>query len=145
MGDMKNAYELTRQLHRLRPDDQRVKDNLEFLTHEVKNNKHKDNKLDVSEKFKMEETEKYRKLCRGESNGVPKLHEKHLKCWYKRTHPILMLKPQKVERLWTSPDIRLFRDILREEETERLKQLALPLLRRAKVLLSVKKKSAESD
>lgn len=49
-------------------------------------------------------------------------------CWYRRSEPVLVLKPQKMERAWLSPEIFLLRDILTDKEVELIKQHAYPLV-----------------
>lgn len=49
-------------------------------------------------------------------------------CWYKTSHPLLVLKPAKMERVHVNPDIFLFRKVLNIKEVQRIKELALPVV-----------------
>lgn len=49
-------------------------------------------------------------------------------CWYKTNDPILILKPQKVERIWANPEIFQFRDILTDHQVELIKEHAYPIV-----------------
>lgn len=51
-----------------------------------------------------------------------------LVCWYKTSHPLLVLKPVKVERVHVNPDISLYRKVLSENEVQRIKEIALPMV-----------------
>ena len=51
-----------------------------------------------------------------------------MKCWYKQNNPVLMLKPQKVERIWANPEIFHFHDILTDEQVELIKEHATPIV-----------------
>eukprot|EP00795_Rhopilema_esculentum_P013260 gene13260-4092_t len=64
---------------------------------------------------------------------VPKRHKRKLVCWCDSWHPRLKLKPAKVERVYVNPDVLLFRAVLSDNEVQRIKELALPMLNRATV------------
>jgi len=47
-------------------------------------------------------------------------------CWFYNDSPRLKLKPAKFERVFVKPEIFIFHDILREEEMNKIKELAAP-------------------
>jgi len=74
-----------------------------------------------------------KRLCRGETKPIARELKRKLLCWYKRSHPLLVLKPARIEKVHINPDIFLFRHVLNEKEVQRIKELALPVLNRATV------------
>jgi len=47
---------------------------------------------------------------------------------------MLLLKPQKVERVWVTPEIFLFHDIVLEKQSKWIKETAYPILERAVII-----------
>lgn len=57
--------------------------------------------------------------------------DKHLlKCFYTTSgdHPLLLLAPAKVEEYFLSPYIRLYHDIISDNEIEIVKQISTPMV-----------------
>ena len=59
----------------------------------------------------------------------PKRHLKKLSCWYKKSHPLLVLSPAKIEQVYVYPEMYLYRNVLSDKELQRIKDLALPMVR----------------
>jgi prolyl 4-hydroxylase len=60
--------------------------------------------------------------------------EKSLKCWYShQDSPWLLLQPVKVEQLNQNPYIVMFHHLLTDRESDEVREMAAPLLQRAKV------------
>ncbi|XP_020626384.1 prolyl 4-hydroxylase subunit alpha-1-like [Orbicella faveolata] len=74
----------------------------------------------------------YERLCRGESNRSQSELDK-LTCYYYNKHPLLAIKPVKIEIASLNPHIYLLHDIIRDEDIEFIKDLAAPRLERATV------------
>lgn len=75
----------------------------------------------------------YEKLCRGEKVKMI-FQKKPLHCRYTDSgHPYMILQPAKLEVLHERPYIAQFRDIMTDEETKTLIELATPKLKRATV------------
>jgi len=141
-GDIKKALAMTEILVTLKPDDGRIANNLDYFRDQFQllDDQKAEEVVEKSEKKEFgtqeerEETlRKYRKLCRGEARNVTRSEERKMKCWYRTKHPLLKLKPQKVERLWVTPEILLFHDLIREDQSEWIKKTAHPMLRRATI------------
>jgi len=158
IGNIVASYNYTLELLKIEPEHTRIQENLELLAGLIKENNITEDKIqqddDEIEKREEEienefpfyytanENEGYRylrekaranKLCRGETEPVPRKYRKYLICWLKQDHPRLILKPAKVERLYPRPEILMFRDVIRDTEIEAMKTLADPLLQRATV------------
>jgi len=87
---------------------------------------------DDLERFKKERV-RAMELCRGETDPIPHKYDYKLVCWYKTDHPMLAIKPAKVERIYPDPEFLLFRGAVHDYEIDRIKQLANPILSRATV------------
>lgn len=74
----------------------------------------------------------YERLCRGESNRSQAELDK-LTCYYYNRHPLLVIKPVKIELASLNPHIYLLHDIIRDDDIEFIKDLAAPRLQRATV------------
>lgn len=92
-----------------------------------------------STKFKMleddnEDYRKYQALCRGEKKRTPK-EEAPLKCYLRtnNNHPLLYLSPIKVEVQNINPYISIIHNLMSEKEADTIRELAAPLLTRARV------------
>lgn len=132
VGDVVKAFRLTEQLIKLRPNDQRIRENLGYFHTEMKNltsNPIKEEVLAMDDRAVM--MRNYEKLCRGETRTLSKKEQRHLKCWYRNQKPILYLKPQKVERVWVNPEVYVFRDIIDDRQVNWIKETAYPRLKRA--------------
>lgn len=151
-GDTKLAYKLTAELATLRPNDERIKDNLAYFDGELSNQEFgQDDSLEEVDRSLKElnvpfhsldfvpSTEReitmdnYEKLCRGESRSLSKREQSKLKCWFRKRHPLLRIKPQKVERLWVKPEILLFHDFVNKRQSKWIKDTAHPILKRATI------------
>ncbi|EDO30483.1 predicted protein, partial [Nematostella vectensis] len=66
----------------------------------------------------------YERLCRGQPNKVR--IPKQLRCYYKSSHPLLRLKPAKIEVLDPDRQILLLRDVINESQMQFIKELAAP-------------------
>jgi prolyl 4-hydroxylase len=75
----------------------------------------------------------YQALCRGETLRSPK-EEKNLRCYItNRGDPFLILQPVKVEVFNENPYVMMFHNLMSENEMKIYKELAIPLLTRARV------------
>lgn len=91
-----------------------------------------------STKFKMleddnEDYRKYQALCRGEKRRTP-AQEAPLKCYLRtNNHPLLYLSPIKVEVQNIKPYISIIHNLMSVKEADQIRELAAPLLTRARV------------
>lgn len=91
-----------------------------------------------STKFKMleddnEDYRKYQALCRGEKRRTP-AQEKNLKCYLRHNnHPLLYLQPIRLEVQNESPFISVIHNLMTPREAEMVRELAAPMLTRARV------------
>lgn len=53
---------------------------------------------------------------------------KKMKCWYKNSKPTLVLKPQKIERVWADPEIFMLRGAITDKQIEQVKEAAYPIV-----------------
>ena len=51
-----------------------------------------------------------------------------MKCWLKTDNPMLILKPQKIERIWANPEIFMLRGIMEDSYIEKIKEQAYPMV-----------------
>ena len=51
---------------------------------------------------------------------------KKLVCWYKNDDPVLIIAPQKTERLSVLPEVLRFHEILTEYQTQKIIEVAVP-------------------
>ena len=143
VGSIEEAFEATSELATLRPNDTRISENLRFFTAYIKKHGplvgHMKRGEGVFDGDLSSPTErdtmmlKYNRLCRGESRKVTPGETSKLKCWYRFDNPLLRLKPQKVERLWVTPEIFMFHDIVTDAQAQWIKETAYPLLQRATI------------
>uniref|UniRef100_A0A665V3R1 Prolyl 4-hydroxylase subunit alpha-1 n=1 Tax=Echeneis naucrates TaxID=173247 RepID=A0A665V3R1_ECHNA len=86
-------------------------------------------------KHQIPERTKYQMLCRGEGIRMTPRRQSRLFCRYydNNHHPMYVLAPVKQQDEWDRPYIVRYLDIISDKETERVKQLAKPRLRRATV------------
>ncbi|CAG2117367.1 unnamed protein product, partial [Medioppia subpectinata] len=93
---------------------------------------HKTTKIKIVE-GESDDYYKYQQLCRGETLKTPQ-EEKHLRCYVTdRGHPLLVLQPIRVEVLNENPSIVMFHNLMTDYEIELYKELATPMLTRARV------------
>ena len=53
---------------------------------------------------------------------------RRMKCWLKTDNPMLILKPQKIERIWANPEIFMLRGIMEDSYIEKIKEQAYPMV-----------------
>ncbi|KAJ7393582.1 hypothetical protein OS493_006567 [Desmophyllum pertusum] len=87
---------------------------------------------ETEHKPKLKFISHYERLCRGESNKSQAELSK-LTCYYHNKHPLLVIKPAKIEIASLKPNIYLLHDIIRDADIEFIKNLAAPRLQRATV------------
>lgn len=91
-----------------------------------------------STKFKMldddnEDYRKYQALCRGEKKRAPK-EEAPLRCYLRHNnHPLLYLQPIRLEVQNIFPFISIIHNLMTEKEADTIRELAAPMLTRARV------------
>ncbi|KAJ8013936.1 hypothetical protein DPEC_G00035020 [Dallia pectoralis] len=156
-GELGRALEATKKLLRLDPEHQRANGNLKYFEFQLikqrkaeedkkAQDKGKDKKRskrepsDASKKRKTfrepaPERKMYEMLCRGEGIKMTPRKQSRLFCRYynNHNHPSFLLKPAKQEDEWEHPHIIRYHDIISHSEIERIKQLAMPRLRRATI------------
>ncbi|XP_054167390.1 prolyl 4-hydroxylase subunit alpha-1-like [Oppia nitens] len=97
-----------------------------------------ENRIKGATKLKIVEGESddyhnYQALCRGENLKTAK-EEKNLKCYLtNKGNPLLILQPIKVEVFNENPLVVMFHDLMTEYEMQTYKDLAIPMLTRARV------------
>ncbi|XP_048579532.1 prolyl 4-hydroxylase subunit alpha-2 [Nematostella vectensis] len=152
-GDGRKALNHTLELIKIDPENTRAKNNLAFFTQEMKRDESKFTKKeeekknvpsykwmksrlsqDVFENFNWHvERDIYKRLCRGEKLPTSPQTPRRLMCWYFRGDPLCIIKPCKMERVFTNPDIVIFRDVITDKEVDEVRQISEPLLNRATV------------
>jgi len=53
---------------------------------------------------------------------------RRMKCWVKRNNPLLILKPQRIERIWANPEIFMLRGIMENSYIDKIKKQAYPIV-----------------
>jgi len=53
---------------------------------------------------------------------------RRMKCWVKRNNPLLILKPQRIERIWANPEIFMLRGIIENSYIDKVKKQAYPIV-----------------
>ncbi|CAD6198963.1 unnamed protein product [Caenorhabditis auriculariae] len=141
-GNLKYALKLTEELFQLNPLHSRAKGNVKWyedlLEQEgVRRSEMRRNFAAIVNRrpesvLGNAERTMYEALCRGEvpvsEKDVSKLY-----CYYKRDRPFLVYAPIKVEIKRFNPLAVLFKNVVSEDEMERIKELAKPKLARATV------------
>ncbi|KAL3115904.1 hypothetical protein niasHT_007204 [Heterodera trifolii] len=141
-GNLKRALVTTDRLAEIAPTHPRAKGNIKWYEDQLTadgvksadyrrdippmDNRRRDDSLDNSER------NIYEALCRDEVPVSVKQTSK-LYCYYKRDRPFLRLAPFKVEIVRFNPLAVLFRNVVTDEEIERIQELAKPKLARATV------------
>ncbi|XP_048590324.1 prolyl 4-hydroxylase subunit alpha-1 isoform X4 [Nematostella vectensis] len=136
-GDTKAALNSSLELLRIDPRHKSVRESIEHYSKAVKHGepelsypqiKANEQRLNI-EYFVNSD---YSKLCRGEPIKVMSAKSYH--CWYdNRGDARLLLKPNKVEQVNDDPRVVIFRGLVTDRETARIKQIASPMLNRATV------------
>nr|AQZ26744.1 prolyl 4-hydroxylase subunit alpha-1 [Aurelia sp. 1 GW-2014] len=150
-GNVRRALWATQEMNKLSPHDERIQSNLIFYTESLQKMKSTGERGDtgslseipkkvvkqsISKQDEWQERASqmdYEKLCRGETRKLTLREKQKLVCWYQTTAPRTKLKPLKVERVWISPEIFIYRDILSESQMQKIKELATPKLNRATI------------
>ena len=138
-GDVKRAFEFTKELLRIVPDHQVAKDHINDYKRKLSYLKQRldDIQDSMNEKNKTRKEigiEMYKALCRGERKMSIKTGSQLL-CFHLNTTyiPYLKLAKVKVEEAFKKPQIVIFHDFLSTKEIDVIKSLAEPKLRRATV------------
>ncbi|XP_031552894.1 prolyl 4-hydroxylase subunit alpha-2-like isoform X2 [Actinia tenebrosa] len=79
------------------------------------------------------ERDVYKRLCRGEKLPKSPQDHKRLNCWYFTADPLCTIKRCAVERVFTDPDILIFKDIMSDSEINEVRKISEPMLNRATV------------
>ncbi|XP_065062903.1 prolyl 4-hydroxylase subunit alpha-1-like [Rhopilema esculentum] len=150
-GNIRRALAATQEMLKIEPGDTRVlgnmlyyKESLQYMkatgqrgdTGSLDESVKKVVKRSASKQDEWKErksTMDYERLCRGETRKLTLKEKQKLVCWYQANAPRTKLKPLRVERVWVSPEIFLFRGILSESEIQKIKELATPRLNRATI------------
>ncbi|KAG9339817.1 hypothetical protein JZ751_022484 [Albula glossodonta] len=149
MGDLPRAIELTRRLVTIDPGHQRAGGNLRYFE-KLRSQEIREQAKATSDPTEerpivlgtyerprdyLPERETYEALCRGEGVKMTPQRRSRLHCRYQdgNRNPRLLLKPMKEEDEWDSPRIVRYLDALKDEEIEKIKELAKPKLARATV------------
>ena len=138
-GDVKRAFEFTKELLRIVPGHQVAKNHIDDYERKLLYLKQRRDTIQDSMNKKKKTRkeigiEKYKALCRGERKMSIKT-ESQLLCFYLNTTyiPYLKLTKVKVEEAFKKPQIVIFHDFLSTKEIDVIKSLAEPKLRRATV------------
>ncbi|KAJ7352837.1 Prolyl 4-hydroxylase, alpha polypeptide [Desmophyllum pertusum] len=146
-GNMRKALEYSHKMVELDPTHERAQGNVAYFGQEVEMYKKTGRRGDTGiitdtkvkptdERQEWHQTssfQNYEKLCRGEVRNLTAWEQSKMKCWYYSGTPRLKLRPAKFERVFVNPEIFLLRNILTESEMKKIKELALPRLRRATI------------
>jgi len=150
-GNMRRALWATQEMNSIDPDDERIKGNLAFYRASLQRMRTTGERGDrgtldesvpkvvkrsVSKQDEWKERKShmdYEKLCRGETRKLSLAEKRKLVCWHDTKAPRSKLKPLRVERVWVSPEVVLFRGILSDSEIDKIKELATPRLNRATI------------
>ncbi|KAJ8404762.1 hypothetical protein AAFF_G00331490 [Aldrovandia affinis] len=152
-GELERALELTKRLLSLDPEHQRANGNLKYFEYQLAKQRKADAEQGTTQNGSKErekreatvkkgppegylpERQKYEKLCRGEGLKLTPRRRSRMFCRYydNGRHPKFLLGPVKQEDEWDRPRIIRYHDILTHSEIEKVKELALPRLRRATI------------
>nr|CDJ84989.1 Prolyl 4-hydroxylase alpha-subunit and Tetratricopeptide TPR2 and Oxoglutarate iron-dependent oxygenase domain containing protein [Haemonchus contortus] len=141
-GNLKHALKFVEELYRIDPTHPRAKGNIKWyedlLAQEGVKKSEMRRSLDPVRNDRPasvlgnEERTIYEALCRNEVPVSPKEISK-LYCYYKRDRPFLVYAPIKVEIKRFNPLAVLFKDVVSDDEIEKIQELAKPKLARATV------------
>uniref|UniRef100_A0A665V520 Prolyl 4-hydroxylase subunit alpha-1 n=1 Tax=Echeneis naucrates TaxID=173247 RepID=A0A665V520_ECHNA len=131
-GEIERALGFTKRLLELDPEHQRAKGNSKYFEFQLEKQR---KALEKNPKHQIPERTKYQMLCRGEGIRMTPRRQSRLFCRYydNNHHPMYVLAPVKQQDEWDRPYIVRYLDIISDKETERVKQLAKPRLRRATI------------
>ncbi|KAM6106119.1 LOW QUALITY PROTEIN: prolyl 4-hydroxylase subunit alpha-1 [Pterocles gutturalis] len=143
-GDLSKAMMLTKRLLELDPEHQRANGNMKYFEYMAKEKEANKSSTDSEDQMEKEtevkkkdylQRRKYEMLCRGEGLQMTPRRQKRLFCRYYdgNRNPRYILGPVKQEDEWDKPRIVRFLDIISDEESETVKELAKPRLSRATV------------
>ena len=62
------------------------------------------------------------------------LDESKIRCFYKRDHPLLVLKPLKVSQMHDNPPVLVFHDFISNNTAEKLKKMAIPRMKVSRIV-----------
>ncbi|KHJ45352.1 tetratricopeptide repeat protein [Trichuris suis] len=140
-GNVEWALHYTLQLKRLDPNHPRVQGNIKFYQDalnpegtvqepdpRVLSRPRNKRPIDLG----IPERDTYEALCRNEFE-IKEKDRANLYCYYKSNRPFLKLAPIKVEVMHWKPKIVYFRQVMSDEEIAVIKELAMPILKRATV------------
>ncbi|XP_066930606.1 prolyl 4-hydroxylase subunit alpha-1-like [Clytia hemisphaerica] len=149
---MSDALNHTKQLLKLDPENDRIQRNKEAFENYLLEGVEAEGEKNLEERLAPHEFphfyytpdendfERYhierklwQKLCRGETKPVPKRLTYKLVCWHKTDHPMLRIKPARLERIYPKPELIFYRQAMSDREIERVKTLAIDMLQRATV------------
>lgn len=141
-GNLKQALITTDRLYELAPAHPRAKGNIKWYEDQLAAEGEKPSEFRrnipplvnrrVDDSLGDSERQIYEALCRDEVPVSPKETAK-VYCYYKMDRPFLRLAPIKVEIMRFNPLAVFFRNVISDEEIERIKELARPKLARATV------------
>ncbi|MFH4982128.1 hypothetical protein AB6A40_008837 [Gnathostoma spinigerum] len=141
-GNLKMALKLTEEITQIAPNNQRAKGNIKWYEDLLiaegvrKSDLRRQIPTILNERpldgLETSERDIYEALCRNEVPVSTKALSK-LYCYYKMDRPFLRLAPFKVEILRFNPLAVMFRNVISDDEIERIKALATPKLNRATV------------
>lgn len=136
MGNIRRAKQFARDLLQNDPDHERGQRNLAYFENEIKENAAAYVATEPAPRSRKieHEMERYEELCR-QGDPIPPEHHRKLLCFYytNQRHPLLILKPAKIEVVYVKPRIFLLRDLIFDSDIARLQELGGPKLNRATV------------
>lgn len=140
--NLKRALQVTDRLFEINPQHPRAKGNIKWYEDQLISEGVRKNEFRIKippllnirpvEDFESTERSVYEALCRNEVPVSVKETSK-LYCYLKRDRPFLILAPFKVQILRFNPLAVLFKDVISDEEVEKIQGLARPKLARATV------------
>ncbi|KAK3708857.1 hypothetical protein QZH41_016282, partial [Actinostola sp. cb2023] len=151
-GNLRKALNYTMAMVKIDPTHERAVDNVDFFGGEIKKTQITGSRGDtgvvpdktpITRSFKTRKDREqfhqtkafqdYEKLCRGKIRNLTKWEQSKMTCWHTSSHPLTILKPGRIERVFVKPEIFLIRDVISDSEIEHMKELAKPRLQRATI------------
>ncbi|KAJ8360143.1 hypothetical protein SKAU_G00166680 [Synaphobranchus kaupii] len=144
-GEIERALDYTKHLLQLDPHHERSKGNLIYFEQQLEKQRKvgpagQEGRSKEEAEAKREQTDphperkKYEQLCRGEGVKLTPRRQSRLFCrYYRSQNPFYLLAPVKQEDEWDRPYIVRYHNIISHSEIEKVKELALPRLRRATI------------
>ncbi|XP_035658589.1 prolyl 4-hydroxylase subunit alpha-1-like [Branchiostoma floridae] len=152
LNNIERAYQATKELLKINPEDTHAANHMKFLTKEMEKSQRSPRKDEVEDigftgrgEYKRElakdydpESRVYELLCQADQPEIFNItpsRVKHLKCRYftNNNNPRLLLAPIRLEQVFDKPKLWVLHNILSDPEMEVIKKLAQPRLRRARV------------